>query len=93
MSAQEIKSRVCEILESKKKDLLEKRYQMSGMLLGLCKKEIKWADAQILKQEFDDQLLLLLGPKDERDDLKLVVILMFDSEKEGKRGAESCWSS
>ena len=81
VTPEEIKAKVLEILASKKVELEAKRYQMHGMLLGLCKKEILWADAVILKQEVESQLLQILGPKDERDDPKIMVTKLYQEEK------------
>jgi len=45
---------------------------MANQLFGLIKgtEQLKWASSLSIKQEFDKQLLALLGPKDERDDPK-----------------------
>jgi Glutaminyl-tRNA synthetase, non-specific RNA binding region part 1 len=75
VSAEEIKASVKALIEKKKKDLDSKRYQISGMLLGTLRKEQPWANSLALKEELDSQILDYLGPKDERDDLKAMVIL------------------
>ena len=81
VTAEEIKTKVAQILDQKKQELESKRYQIVGMLLGMVKKEIKWADQSLLKTEFDDQILALLGPKDERDDPKTVKLLIRKRRK------------
>lgn len=65
---------------------------MAGMLLGVLKGELKWANALVVKETLDTQLLAYLGPKDERDDPKALVcsvqlVLRINNpclEKEGK---------
>jgi hypothetical protein len=74
VSPEEIKESVKILIEKKKKDLDSKRYQISGMLLGALRKEQPWANSLALKEELDAQICAYLGPKDERDDVKALVI-------------------
>lgn len=47
------------------------RYHMNvGKLLAAVKAFLKWADGAKVKQELDDQILQLLGPKTEQDLVK-----------------------
>jgi hypothetical protein len=85
VSAEEIKASVKALVEKKKKDLDSKRYQISGMLLGALRKEQPWANSLALKEELDAQVFDYLGPKEERDDLKAMVILFFNDRKRKKK--------
>lgn len=76
-------------VERKKKDLDMKRYQITGMLLGALRKEQPWANSLALKEELDAQILAYLGPKDERDDLKAMVVFWIILEKERQGGKTS----
>lgn len=42
----------------------------TGKLLAAVKIALKWADGSKVKQELDDQILQLLGPKTEQDLVK-----------------------
>lgn len=42
----------------------------TGKLLAAIKTALKWADGSKVKQELDDQILQLLGPKTEQDLVK-----------------------
>ena len=66
----EIENAVTELLRLREDELQKKRYQITGSLLGALKNEIKWANPLLIKTELGRQLGLLLGDKDERDDLK-----------------------
>jgi glutaminyl-tRNA synthetase len=59
------------VFVEKMKELVEKRYQYQGLLFGLLRKELKWANQGQMKNHFDAKILEILGPKDERDDIKL----------------------
>jgi len=51
-----------------KEEMTEQRYRFNlGPLLGQAKAELLWADTKKLKEEFDLQVLTLLGPKTEGD--------------------------
>lgn len=68
ITPEQIKSTVEEVLSKNKSELLEKRYRFSvGPILGELRMKLKWADGKLLKSEFDNQLLALLGPKTEVD--------------------------
>ncbi|KAJ1677554.1 Glutaminyl-tRNA synthetase, partial [Spiromyces aspiralis] len=60
---------ITSILTDNKARLDKDRYSAATALLVQCKKipELQWADPKALKDEFDAQLLALLGPKSELD--------------------------
>ncbi|KAJ3221563.1 hypothetical protein HK099_003408 [Clydaea vesicula] len=70
VSQEEIAEAVGEFFKLKKKELIEKRYTMLGPILGTLRTTIKWANPLLVKEEVEKRMLELLGPKDERDDLK-----------------------
>jgi glutaminyl-tRNA synthetase len=72
VTADEIEAAVAKAL--RESDVQIKRYQILGQILGLLRKDLKWANQAMVKTELDAQMLKLLGPKDERDDLKKIVI-------------------
>ncbi|KAJ3077653.1 hypothetical protein HK102_005063 [Quaeritorhiza haematococci] len=67
---EQMASTVKKAIESRKAELVEKRYQIVGALLGAVRQQLRWANALALKEEFDKQILATIGPKDERDDPK-----------------------
>ncbi|KAJ2557319.1 Glutaminyl-tRNA synthetase, partial [Coemansia sp. RSA 1933] len=71
VSEQDIADNVHGVIEGAKDMLLKERYRGQGKLLGVVKKlpHLRWADSGKVKSAFDAQILALLGPKDERDDL------------------------
>ncbi len=69
---------VASLLQDKGEELKEKRYQMLGPLLAETRKRLRWANPVAVKEAVDSQMLALLGPKDERDDLKKLVCLVID---------------
>jgi glutaminyl-tRNA synthetase len=60
------------LFQKRKSEIEEKRYTILGSLLGDLRKELRWAQATLVKAEVDKQLLSTLGPKDHRDDPKAV---------------------
>ncbi|KAK5670725.1 Glutaminyl-tRNA synthetase [Batrachochytrium dendrobatidis] len=70
VTSDEITASVAALVAEKKVELEEKRYQMLGSLLGLMRTRLRWANSLAVKEELDRQILALLGPKDERDNLK-----------------------
>ncbi len=75
MSDEEIEQTIEALLESKKHDLDTKRYQMVGLLTGFLKNNLRWANFLHVKEILDRKLFQYLGPKDDRDDIKLLVSL------------------
>ena len=53
---------------AKEKDLLTIRYQYNiAAAMAAIKNDLKWADAKLIKESLDEQILKLLGPKTEAD--------------------------
>lgn len=70
VSIEEITEAVKNLIEEKKNELVEKRYAFVGPLLMNLRQQLKWANALMLKEELEKQVLALIGPKDDRDDPK-----------------------
>lgn len=77
VTLEQIQDAVKALIDGKKADLDEKRYQMTGILTGMLKNQLKWANFLEVKEELDAQLLACLGPRDERDDLKNLASLLL----------------
>jgi hypothetical protein len=86
ITKEDIQKIVSETIASRKDELLEKRYQLVGPLLGSMREKLRWANSLWVKEELDRQILELLGPKDDRDDPKKVIwhYSNFWIAKEGK---------
>ncbi|OZJ04739.1 hypothetical protein BZG36_01802 [Bifiguratus adelaidae] len=69
VSAEQIKEAVSKHIMNNRAEILDARYKIMGSTFAGVRKipEMRWADAQSLKAEFDKQFAELLGPKDERD--------------------------
>ncbi|KAL6268379.1 hypothetical protein P5V15_001512 [Pogonomyrmex californicus] len=68
ISPEQIEEEVEKIIKVHKDEILEKRYRFnSGPLMQQVRNVLKWADGKAIKNEFDIQLLDLLGPKVESD--------------------------
>jgi len=63
----QIKETISAKLASVKDQLLEERYSLAGQLLLDLRETLKWGDGRLVKEEFDAQLLALLGPKTDED--------------------------
>ncbi|KAJ1340152.1 glutamine-tRNA ligase [Batrachochytrium salamandrivorans] len=70
VTLEDIVASVTDLISEKNAELIERRYQLSGSLLGLMRTRLRWANPLAVKSELDRQILALLGPKDERDDPK-----------------------
>ncbi|KYQ47683.1 putative glutaminyl-tRNA synthetase [Trachymyrmex zeteki] len=65
---EQIEEEVEKIIKTHKDAILEKRYHFnSGPLMQQVRSILKWADGKAIKNEFDVQLLDLLGPKVDSD--------------------------
>ncbi|XP_018046369.1 PREDICTED: probable glutamine--tRNA ligase isoform X2 [Atta colombica] len=65
---EQIEEEVENIIKAHKDAILEKRYRFnSGPLMQQVRNILKWADGKAIKNEFDVQLLDLLGPKVDAD--------------------------
>ncbi|XP_011874554.1 PREDICTED: probable glutamine--tRNA ligase isoform X2 [Vollenhovia emeryi] len=68
VSPEQIEEEVEKIIKAHKDEILEKRYRFnSGPLMQQVRSSLKWADGKAIKNEFDVQLLDLLGPKVDAD--------------------------
>ncbi|KAI9189683.1 Glutaminyl-tRNA synthetase [Blastocladiella emersonii ATCC 22665] len=69
----EVAAQVAEMIEANKAKVEADRYRSLGFLLGQARNSpLRWANPLTVKTQVDDQLAALLGPKDERDDPKLL---------------------
>jgi glutaminyl-tRNA synthetase len=71
VTPEEITAAVSQIITARRTELQEERYKLVPALIKEGQKALKWAPALDVKKEVDAQVLAALGPKDERDDLKL----------------------
>ncbi|KAJ1916219.1 Glutaminyl-tRNA synthetase [Tieghemiomyces parasiticus] len=71
VSDDEVNQAVAEYLQTHHDRLVKDRYRALGALLGGLKKveALRWATPAKVKAAFDDQVLNILGPKDERDEI------------------------
>lgn len=68
----QVKSEVRDYVQANKAEIEEKRYQLLPKILANIRTipELKWATPSLFKPIIDEELLKLLGPKDERDVVK-----------------------
>ncbi|XP_050464256.1 probable glutamine--tRNA ligase [Cataglyphis hispanica] len=68
VSPEQIEKEVEKIIKTHENEIIEKRYRFnSGPLMQQVRNILKWADGKAVKNEFDIQLLYLLGPKTDTD--------------------------
>ncbi|XP_076392899.1 glutaminyl-tRNA synthetase [Megachile rotundata] len=68
VSPEEIEHEVEKVIHAHKIEILEKRYHFNvGPLMQQVRSTLKWADGKAIKNEFDVQMLDLLGPKCDSD--------------------------
>ncbi|KNE54835.1 glutamine-tRNA ligase [Allomyces macrogynus ATCC 38327] len=73
VSDKEVKQQIADLFKANKAKIEADRYRSLGFLLGQARNSrLRWANAVTVKNEIDAQLLATLGPKDERDDPKLL---------------------
>jgi len=75
LTKEDIQSAVSEVIAANREQLVEQRYRfLTGPLLGKLRDTapIKFASAKDVKDEFDAQILALLGPKTDADNAKPV---------------------
>lgn len=71
VSQDDIESAVAKVIATNKETIVAQRYRFNvGSLMGPVRSSLKWADSGKLKEEFDLQILTLLGPKREEDLVK-----------------------
>ncbi|XP_014606165.1 PREDICTED: probable glutamine--tRNA ligase [Polistes canadensis] len=65
---EQIEEEVEELIKIHKDEILKKRYRFNpGPLMQQVRNTLKWADGKAIKNEFDIQILNLLGPKQNSD--------------------------
>lgn len=68
VSPEEIENEIEKVIKTHKEEILEKRYHFNiGPLMQQVRNSLKWADGKAIKNEFDVQILVLLGPKVDSD--------------------------
>ncbi|XP_026669376.1 probable glutamine--tRNA ligase [Ceratina calcarata] len=68
ISPEEIESEVEKVINEHRAEIVEKRYHFNvGPLMQQVRNTLKWADGKAVKNEFDVQMLDLLGPKSAAD--------------------------
>ncbi|CAL4154738.1 unnamed protein product, partial [Meganyctiphanes norvegica] len=71
VSQDDIESAVAKAIAENKDSIVAQRYRFNvGPLMGTVRSSLKWADSSKVKEEFDLQILTLLGPKREEDLVK-----------------------
>jgi len=71
VTKEDITKTVSDVINEKKAELIEQRYHFpTGPLLATLREKLKWANQKDLKDEFDAQILALLGPKTAADNEK-----------------------
>ncbi|ODQ82516.1 hypothetical protein BABINDRAFT_159089, partial [Babjeviella inositovora NRRL Y-12698] len=72
VTPEQVKTEIAAYIAANKADITEKRYKCVPALLGNVKSipALKWASPSLFKTIIDEQVLALLGPKDERDLVK-----------------------
>ncbi|ODQ61205.1 hypothetical protein WICANDRAFT_61766 [Wickerhamomyces anomalus NRRL Y-366-8] len=83
----QVKNEVRNYIQANKSEIEEKRYQFLPKILANVRTipELKWANPSLFKPIIDEELLKLLGPKDERDVVK--------KEKKSKKPAANTTTS
>lgn len=68
VSPEEIENEVEKQIKQHRDEILEKRYHFNvGPAMQQVRSNLKWADGKAIKNEFDVQMLVLLGPKQDSD--------------------------
>ncbi|KAK3873248.1 hypothetical protein Pcinc_021721 [Petrolisthes cinctipes] len=68
VSVCKIEAAVAQIIRKHTEVILKQRYQYkTGPLMGQVKAILQWADSRKVKQEIDQQIVILLGPKKDED--------------------------
>lgn len=68
----QVRNRVAKYVEDNKDTILKERYKLVPGLFAKIKAlpELKWAEPRLFKPIIDEEILKVLGPKDERDIVK-----------------------
>lgn len=72
VSEEQVRTRVAKCLDDNKDSILKERYKAVPGLFAKIKAlpELKWAEPRLFKPIIDEEVLKVLGPKDERDLVK-----------------------
>ncbi|BAO40215.1 glutaminyl-tRNA synthetase [Kluyveromyces marxianus DMKU3-1042] len=72
VSEEQVRTRVAKYLDDNKDSILKERYKAVPGLFAKIKAlpELKWAEPRLFKPIIDEEVLKVLGPKDERDLVK-----------------------
>lgn len=72
VSDEQVRASVVKYIEDNKEKIITERYKLvPGIMADVKKKpELKWADPRSFKPIIDEEVLKVLGPKDERDTVK-----------------------
>lgn len=72
VSAEQVRNSVAKYIEDNKERIVTERYKLVPGIMADVKKlpELKWADPRSFKPIIDEEVLKVLGPKDERDTVK-----------------------
>lgn len=93
MTPEEITAGVAELLKSKAADLDKGRYTLAVGLIKEAQKTLRWANALEVKKEVEAQMEKVLGPKDERDDPKLLKAKVGRNSYVSKCRSSACSAS
>ncbi|OAD56129.1 putative glutamine--tRNA ligase [Eufriesea mexicana] len=90
ISPEKIECEVEKLINAHKMEIIEKRYHFNvGPLMQQVCSSLKWADGKAVKNEFDIQMLDLLGPKTDSDRIPLPkVTKQAKPQKTEKKKAE-----
>lgn len=96
ISPEEIEYEVEKVINTHKMEIVEKRYHFNvGPLMQQVRNTLKWADGKAIKNEFDVQMLDLLGPKRDSDfvplpkQAKQMKAIKYKEKEKNKSGAET----
>lgn len=68
VTPEQIENAVEKLIKENKEEILEKRYRFNtGPLMQKVRVQLPWADGKMVKNEFDVQMVSLLGPKTAED--------------------------
>ncbi|KOC59075.1 putative glutamine--tRNA ligase [Habropoda laboriosa] len=91
VSPEEIEYEIEKVISAHKTEIIEKRYHFNvGLLMQQVRNTLKWADGKAIKNEFDVQMLDLLGAKCDSDltplpkAIKQAKVKKTEKEKEHK---------
>jgi len=82
VTPEQIKEAVLEKIEKNLGQIKTQRYRFnSGPLMGMIRKELKWADGKLVKAEIESQIAAILGSKTDEDNKPVQKIKQKKAEK------------